>query len=109
MILTIKLLFLIAGMYLMIMGHWVLALICFAITIGLTFILSLGLFFVGLIAVLMLTGCGSFVKTENIYIDNSAVNNFVGNSCGFYLGDRCLVWKDGRMARNPENPYKGNK
>ena len=109
MILTIKLLFLIAGMYLMIMGHWVLALICFAITIGLTFILSLGLFFVGLIAVLMLTGCGSFVKTENIYIDNSAVNNFVGNPCGFYLGDRCLVWKDGRMARNPENPYKGNK
>ena len=109
MLLTIKLLFLFAGMYLMIMGHWVLALICFAITIGLTFILSLGLFFVGLVAVLMLTGCGSFVKTENIYIDNSAVNNYVGNPCGFYLGDRCLVWKDGRMARNPENPYKGNK
>ena len=109
MLLTIKLLFLFAGMYLMIMGHWVLALICFAITIGLTFILSLGLFFVGLVMVLMLTGCGSFVKTENIYIDNSAVNNYVGNPCGFYLGDRCLVWKDGRMARNPENPYRGNK
>jgi energy-coupling factor transporter transmembrane protein EcfT len=109
MILTIKLLFLIAGMYLMVMGHWVLALICFAITIGLTFLLSLGLLFVGMVAVLMLSGCGSFVETKNIYIDNSAVNNYVGNPCGFYLGDRCLLWKDGRMARNPENPYKGNK
>jgi len=109
MLLTIKLLFLFAGMYLLLIGNWTLALICFAITIGLTFILSLGLFFVGLVMVLMLTGCGSFVKTENIYIDNSAVNNYVGNPCSFYLGDRCLVWKDGRMARNPENPYKENK
>jgi energy-coupling factor transporter transmembrane protein EcfT len=106
---TIKLLFLIAGIYLLVAGHTVIALICFAITIGLTFLLSLGLFFVGLVAVLMLTGCCSFVKTEYIYVDNSAVNNYVGNPCGFYLGDRCLVWKDGRMARNSDNPYKGNK
>ena len=106
---TIKLLFLIAGIYLVVAGYMVLGLICFAIAIGLTFLLSLGLLFVGLVAVVMLTGCGSFVKTENIYIDNSAVNNYVGNPCGFYLGDRCLVWKDGRMARNPENPYRGNK
>ncbi len=106
---TIKLLFLIAGIYLVVAGYMVLGLICFAIAIGLTFLLSLGLLFVGMVAVLMLSGCGSFVKTENIYIDNSAVNNYVGNPCGFYLGDHCLVWKDGRMARNPENPYKGNK
>lgn len=109
MILTLKLLFLIAGIYLLVAGQIVLALICFAITIGLTFLLSLSLLFIGLVTVLMLTGCGTFVKTENIYIDNSAVNNFVGNPCGFYLGDRCLVWKDGRLARNPDNPYKGNK
>ena len=106
---TIKLLFLIAGIYLVVAGYMVLGLICFAIAIGLTFLFSLGLLFVGMVTVLMLTGCGSFVKTENIYIDNSAVNNYVGNPCGFYLGDRCLVWKDGRMARNPENPYRGNK
>jgi energy-coupling factor transporter transmembrane protein EcfT len=105
MILTIKLLFLIAGIYLLVAGQVVLALICFAITIGLTFLLSLGLLFVGMVAVLLLTGCGSFVKTENIYVDNSA-NNYVGNP---YLGDRCLLWKDGRLARNPDNPYKGNK
>jgi energy-coupling factor transporter transmembrane protein EcfT len=109
MILTLKLLFLIAGIYLMVAGHMVLALICFAITIGLTFLLSLSLLFVGMVVILMLTGCGSFVKTENIYIDNSAVNNYVGNPCSFYLGDRCLVWKDGRLARNPDNPYRGNK
>ena len=109
MLLTIKFLFLIAGLYLIVVGNWTLALICFAIAIGLTFILSLGLFFVGLIAVFMLSGCGTFVQTKNIYIDNSAVNNYVGNPCGFYLGDHCLVWKDGRMARNPDNPYKGNK
>jgi hypothetical protein len=106
---TIKLLFLFAGIYLLVAGHTVLALICFTITIGLTFIMSLGVFFVGLVLVLMLTGCGSFVKTEYIYVDNSAVNNYVGNPCSFYLGDRCLVWKDGRLARNPDNPYKENK
>jgi hypothetical protein len=59
--------------------------------------------------VLLLSGCGHFTKVENVYIDNSAVNNYVGNPCGFYLGDRCLVWKDGRLARNPENPYKDKK
>jgi energy-coupling factor transporter transmembrane protein EcfT len=109
MLLTIKFLFLIAGLYALIMGSWIFALICFAIAIGLTFVLSLGVFFVGLVMMVMLTGCGTFVETKNIYIDNSAVNNYVGNPCGFYLGDHCLVWKDGRMARNPENPYRGNK
>jgi hypothetical protein len=109
MLSTIKFLFLIAGLYLLVMGSWILALICFAIAIGLTFLISLSLFFVGMVMVVMLTGCGTFVQTKNIYIDNSAVNNYVGNPCGFYLGDHCLVWKDGRMARNPENPYKGNK
>ena len=105
MILTLKLLILILGTYLLVAGHMVLALICFAIAIGLTFLLSLSLFFVGLVTILMLSGCGSFVKTENIYIDNSA-NNYVDNP---YLGDRCLLWKDGRLVRNPDNPYKGNK
>lgn len=109
MLLTIKLLFLFLGMYLLIAGHMILALICFAITIGLTFILSVTVFVIGLFAVLALTGCGSFVKTENIYVDNSAVNNYVGNPCSFYLNDKCLFWKDGTVARNPNNPYKGNK
>jgi hypothetical protein len=106
---TIKFLFLIAGLLLMVAGHWILALICFAIAIGLTFIISLGLLFVGIITVLMLTGCGTFVKTDNIYIDNSAVNNYVGNPCAFYLGDRCLIWKTAPTPRNPNNPYKENK
>jgi uncharacterized membrane protein YjjP (DUF1212 family) len=106
---TIKFLFLMAGLLLMVAGHWILALICFAIAIGLTFIISLGLLFVGIITVLMLTGCGTFVKTDNIYIDNSAVNNYVGNPCAFYLGDRCLIWKTAPTPRNPNNPYKENK
>ena len=79
------------------------------LAIGITFFAGIAVIIFGLVAILMLTGCGSFVKTEYIYVDNSAVNNYVGNPCGFYLGDRCLVWKDGRMARNPENPYRGNK
>ena len=64
---------------------------------------------IAILFTLLLTGCGTFVKTENIYVDNSAVNNFVGNPCGFYLGDRCLVLKDGDSARNPNNPYKNQK
>jgi hypothetical protein len=108
-LLTVKFLFLIAGLYLIVADYMVMGLICLAIAIGITFIASFALFVMGLVVILMLTGCGSFVKTENIYIDNSAVNNYVGNPCGFYLGDRCLVWKDGRMARNSDNPYKGNK
>jgi len=41
---------------------------------------------------------------ENIYIDNSAQNNYIGNPCGFYLNDRCLYVKP--SAKNPVNPYK---
>jgi hypothetical protein len=106
---TIKFLLFFAGLYLIILDQWALGMICFAIGIGLRLVTGLLLFWMSLVAVVMLSGCGSFVKTENIYIDNSAVNNYVGNPCGFYLGDRCLVWKDGRMARNSDNPYKGNK
>ena len=114
MINTIKLLFLIAGIYLVVAGYMVLGLICFAIAIGLTFLLSLSLLFVGMITVLMLSGCATdrisinqFTQTKNIYIDNTAVNNFVGNPCAFYLGDHCLLWKNGTLARDPNNPYKG--
>ena len=64
---------------------------------------------IAILFTLLLTGCGSFVKTENIYIDNTAVNNFVGNPCAFYMGYRCLYWKDGDPARNPNNPYKNQK
>jgi hypothetical protein len=53
--------------------------------------------------VLLLSGCGHFTKMENVYIDNSATNNFVGNPCGFYLNDRCLYIKP--TARNLHNPY----
>jgi hypothetical protein len=64
---------------------------------------------IAILFTLLLAGCGSFVKTENIYVDNSAVNNFVGNPCAVYLNDRCLVWKDGDLARNPHNPFKNQK
>ena len=106
---TIKFLLFFAGLYLIILNQWTLGLICFAIGIGLSFVVGLLLFLMLLVVVVMLSGCGSFVKTENIYVDNSAVNNYVGNPCGFYLGDRCLVWKDGRMARNSNNPYRNQK
>lgn len=93
----------------MVSGHVILALICFAFAIGITFIVSFGLFFLIVVVALMLSGCGTFIKTDNIYIDNSAVNNYVGNPCAFYLGDRCLIWKTAPTPRNPNNPYKGTK
>ena len=62
-----------------------------------------------LFVTLFLTGCGSFVKNENIYVDNSAVNNFVGNPCAFYVNDRCLILKGVVSPRSPNNPYKENK
>jgi hypothetical protein len=57
-----------------------------------------------LLIALALTGCGHFTKMENVYIDNSATNNYIGNPCGFYLGDRCLYVKP--KPTNPDNPYK---
>jgi hypothetical protein len=56
-----------------------------------------------LLVVLLLTGCGHFTKMENVYIDNSAVNNYVGNPCGFYVGDHCIVMKK-PTPRNPDYP-----
>ena len=80
----------------MVAGHWILALICFAIAIGLTFIFSLMLVFVGIVAVLMLTGCGTTTTMENVYIDNSVTIS----------GDR---YEKTISPRNPHNPYKENK
>ena len=58
------------------------------------------------VATTVLTGCGHFVKTENIYVDNSAVNNYVGNPCAFTLNDSCLFLKGIVVSpRNPNNPY----
>lgn len=37
-------------------------------------------------------------------IDNSAVNNYIGNPCEIYVNDRCIVMKS--TPRNPDNPYK---
>ena len=50
-------------------------------------------------------------KMENVYVDNSATNNFMGNPCKFYIrvaGEaQCVIMK--HDARNPENPYKNDK
>ena len=100
--LTIKFLFLIAGLILMVAGHWILALVCFAIAIGLTFIFSLMLVFVGIVAALVLTGCGTITTMENVYIDNSVKIE----SCG--SGDRCVIHAKPK-PRNPHNPYKEHK
>jgi hypothetical protein len=63
------------------------------------------------IGTLLLTGCatvfGSYTETKDIYIDNSSVNNFVGNPCLLRLNDRCLEMKP--YARNPNSPYKREK
>jgi hypothetical protein len=63
-----------------------------------------------LLVLVLLSGC-SMTKMENIYVDNSATNNFVGNPCKFYIrvvGDaQCIIMK--HDARNPENPYKNDK
>ena len=62
---------------------------------------------------LLLSGCGHFTKVENVYIDNSASNNFVGNPCKFYIGLRgeqyCMTEIPKAQARNPDNPYKNDR
>lgn len=57
-----------------------------------------------LIVVLLLSGCSHYTEMKDVYIDNTSINNYVGNPCGFYLGDRCLYIKPN--YRDPENPYK---
>ena len=52
---------------------------------------------------LLLSGCAQFTETKNIYIDNTAVNNYVGNPCAFYVGDHCIVMKKA-TPRNPDYP-----
>ena len=52
---------------------------------------------------LLLSGCAQFTETKNIYIDNTAVNNYVGNPCAFYVGDHCIVMKK-TTPRNPDYP-----
>lgn len=63
--------------------------------------------------VLLLSGCGHFTKVENVYIDNSAQNNFIGNPCKFYMGlmgeKYCLTEIPKPQARNPDNPYKNDR
>jgi hypothetical protein len=62
--------------------------------------------------VLLLSGCGHFTKVENVYIDNSASNNFVGNPCKFYIGLRgeqyCMTEIPKAKARNPDSPLRKN-
>lgn len=55
-----------------------------------------------ILAVLTLSGCGHFTTMENVNIDNTTVNNYVGNPCELYLNDKCIYFK----AQNPNNPYK---
>ena len=57
-----------------------------------------------ILAVLTLSGCGHFTTMENVNIDNSTVNNYVGNPCALYLNDKCLYFKPN--YRNPDNPYR---
>jgi hypothetical protein len=57
---------------------------------------------------LFLVGCTTnTVNMKDVYIDNSAPNNFIGNPCKFYVTfkseDVCLSMKP--KARNPDNPY----
>jgi hypothetical protein len=60
--------------------------------------------------VLLLSGCGHFTKVENVYIDNSASNNFLGNPCKFYMGlmgeQYCVTDIPRIQARNPDSPIK---
>ncbi len=57
-----------------------------------------------IVVTLFLSGCGHFTQMKNVNIDNTTVNNYIGNPCGFYLGDRCLYIKP--SARNPDSPIK---
>lgn len=64
---------------------------------------------ISLILVILLSGCANtenisinqFTETKNIYIDNTAVNNYVGNPCAFYVGSRCILMKK-VTPRNPD-------
>jgi hypothetical protein len=60
--------------------------------------------------ILLLSGCGHFTKVENVYVDNSAQNNFIGNPCKFYMGlmgeQYCVTHIPEIKTRNPDNPYK---
>jgi hypothetical protein len=88
------------GLVAMFQGMYWLALLAFFLAISIRGTLVVG-FFVGL--VLLLSGCAQFTETKNIYIDNTAVNNYVGNPCAFYVGDHCIVMKK-ITPRNPDYP-----
>jgi len=68
---------------------------------------------VRVLLVLLLSGCGHFTKVENVYVDNSASNNFIGNPCKFYIGLRgeqyCMTEIPKVQARNPDSPFKEKK
>ncbi len=59
--------------------------------------------YLSILAVLTLAGCGHFTNLKYVNIDNTTINNYVGNPCAFYLNDHCLYMKP--QARNPNNPY----
>ena len=54
------------------------------------------------ILTMTLVGCGHFTKMEHVYIDNSAVNNYIGTPCAFYgyVNETCIIVKP--TARNPD-------
>lgn len=60
-------------------------------------------FWIPLIVATGLTGCAHYTEMKDVYIDNTSVNNYVGNPCGFYINDRCLYIKP--SPRNKDNPY----
>lgn len=88
------------GLVAMFQGMYWWALLAFLLAISIRGTMVVG-FFVGV--VLLLSSCGHFTKMENVYIDNSAVNNYVGNPCAFYVGDHCIVMKK-TTPRNPDYP-----
>lgn len=62
-----------------------------------------------LLVLILLSGCTTnTVHMKDVYIDNSAPNNFVGNPCKFYISfkseDVCVTLKP--TAKNKDNPYK---
>lgn len=88
------------GLVAMFQGMYWWALLAFLLAISIRGTVIVG-FFVGVI--LLLSGCAQFTETKNIYIVNSAVNNYVGNPCAFYVGDHCIVMKK-TTPRNPDYP-----
>ena len=79
---------------------WALLLLLLALSIRGTVVIA---FFMGFVVLTMFSGCSHYTQMKDVYIDNTAVNNYVGNPCAFYVGDHCIVMKKA-TPRNPDYP-----